>query len=56
MAVFADELGSRSVAGGLENEGRVDWYFGTVGVASSKKLKPQLAQELDRSPFSLPVV
>ena len=34
MAVFADELGSRSVAGGLEDEGRRDWYFGTVGVAS----------------------
>lgn len=27
-----------------------------VGIAASKKLKPQLVQELDRSPFSLPVV
>jgi lincosamide nucleotidyltransferase A/C/D/E len=30
--------------------------YAFVGIASSKKLKPQLAHELDRSPFSSPVV
>jgi transcriptional regulator GlxA family with amidase domain len=42
---------------GFANQSHLTTQFRKiVGIASSKKLKPQLAQELDRSPFSSPVV
>jgi nucleoside-diphosphate-sugar epimerase len=56
----ADTSGAKVVYGdNLYMYGRVSGLITPdlpVGGASSKKLKPQLAQELDRSPFFSPVV